>query len=404
MKVLIVNKFLYPNGGSESYIFGLAQYLTQQNHTVDFFGMTDQRNVVTNDINIGVASVEFKSLSLRKIFYPFKIIYSQEARKKIRKLIMHIKPDIIHLNNFNFQITPSILYEIKKHNIPVVMTLHDYQLVCPNHMMYLEHDMKVCEACKGYKYYSCVKHRCIHNSLIKSVFASFEGWLYHKLRTYEQLIDAFISPTIFLKNKFVEFGENPDRIHVLHNFISLEASLDSSIAKGNYVLYFGRLSAQKGIKTLLEAAKRSPEVSFKIAGDGDLKESITGSNIEYLGFKSGPELKKLISEALFTLYPSEWFENCPMSILESQMYGTPVIGANIGGIPELVEDNVDGLLFEPGNVEELIEKIKLLYNNRSLLASFSKKCLEKIEKFSIKIYYDELMKIYQTALKMHMAN
>lgn len=399
MRILFINKFLYPKGGSETYCFNLADYLKSRGHSVEFFGMEHESNIAGNSLNLYVKNREFKKMSIEKIFYPFSIIYSKEAKKKIRKVIEHFKPDIIHLNNFNFQLTPSILYEIKKQKIPVIMTLHDYQLICPNHMLFIEQKNKICEACKGRKYVSCIKNKCIHNSLIKSVLAAVEGFLYYKLRTYDKTINCYISPSSFLKSKFVEFGENNDRIFVLNNFIVHDSFSDGDVQKGNYVLYFGRITKQKGITTLIEACRMLPEIQFVFAGSGDLENEVLSlNNIRYVGFKTGTELKKLISEALFSVYPSEWYENCPLSVLESQMYKTPVIGADIGGIPELIQDNVDGLLFKPGDAVDLAEKIKYLYENRNLLSDFSVRCAEKAEKYSIEYYYKKLLEIYNSAI------
>lgn len=400
MKILMVNKFLYSKGGSESYVLGLSEYLINHGHCVQFFGMEDEKNIVGNNIDSYVSNFDFKNITIQKLFYPLKIIYSIEAKKKLGKLIEYFNPDIIHLNNFNFQITPSILYEIKKKNIPVVMTLHDFQIVCPNHMLYLENKNKVCEACKGKKYRNCVSNRCLHNSITKSIIATIESYLYHRLHVYEKYIDYYISPSEFLKNKFIEFGVNGDNIYILHNFIP-NGELMNTIKK-NYVLYFGRLSIQKGIKTLIETCKKLNDIQFIIAGDGKFKDEIQGiKNINYVGFKNGDDLRILISEALFSILPSECYDNCPMSVLESQMLGTPVIGANIGGIPELIQDKKDGLLFEPGNIEDLTNKIKFLYSNRNILQQFSNKCIKKINKFSIDNYYKKLINIYNLALNYH---
>lgn len=401
MNILFVNKFLYPNGGSETYCFELANELKHRGHKIQFFGMEHPNNVVGNDLNLNVSNVEFKKLSLKSILYPFKIIYSFEAKLKIKKLINHFHPDIIHLNNYNFQITPSILYEIKKHKIPIVMTLHDFQIVCPNHMLYIEHIGKVCEECKERKYTKCNKNKCIHNSRVKSFFAAIEGGLYYKLKTYSKSIETYISPSNFLKNKVCEFGEDSNKIIVLHNFIDAEINSEK-VEKENYVLYFGRLSIQKGIRTLIKACEELPDIKFVVAGNGDLKHELDGiHNINYVGFKSGNDLKELISKALFSVYPSEWYENCPLSVLESQMYGTPVIGAEIGGIPELIDNNIDGLLFEPGNVNSLVEKIQQLYLDREKLKEFSDKCIKKIQNYSINNYYDRLMEIYKNAIEKH---
>ncbi|WP_308638448.1 glycosyltransferase family 4 protein [Paenibacillus silvisoli] len=398
MKILQVNKFLHWFGGSETYCFKLSDHLMKQGHEVQFFGMDHARNVKGNSLGLSVSNVEFKKMSLKKINYPFRIIYSFEAKNKIRQVIEAFKPDIIHLNNINFQLTPSILYEIKKHNIPVVMTLHDFQLVCPNHMLYLEHEARICEDCKGRKYFSCVTNNCLHDSKIKSMLAAFEGFLHHKLKSYDDAIDMFIAPSRFLKQKFVEFGESASRIKVISNFIDQPAPTEAAV-KGDYILYFGRLSVQKGIRTLLEAMKRLPHLKLVVAGEGDLEKEIAEvPNVEYVGFRTGEELNDLIKRALFTIYPSEWYENCPMSVLESQMYGTPVIGANIGGIPELVEHRIDGLLFTPGDVHQLADSIRYLYENRDVLEEYSRRCVVKVQKFSIDRYYAELMTVYESLL------
>lgn len=402
LNVLLINKFLYPKGGSETYFFKLGEYLESQGHKVDYFGMHHEENIVFSSLNKYVSSVDFRGASLAKLLYPFKIIYSIEAKTKIREIIMETKPDIIHLNNFNFQITPSILYEIKKFNIPVVMTLHDFQLICPNHMLYLETRKEICEKCRDGNYLNCIKNKCIHNSIIKSFFAALEGFLYYKLKTYTKNIDFFVAPSIFIRDKVIEFGLAKEKIVTLHNFVT-EAEGSAKGGKSDYVLYFGRLSIQKGIGTLIEACNRLPYIKFIFAGGGELEGELSKvRNIQYVGFKKGEELEKLINGSLFSVCPSEWYENCPMSVLESQMNGTPVIGAAVGGIPELINDGYDGLLYKAGNVNDLVEKIEYLYNNRDILESFSLQCKKKVtEEFSISNYYLELMKIYKRAIYKH---
>ncbi len=402
LKVLFVNKFLFIKGGAETYVFNLANYLREQGHTAEFFGMDHCQNMVSSNLNLNVRNMDFHGTLLKKLLYPFKIIYSIEARRKIKRIIRNIKPDIIHLNNYNFQITPSILYEIKKHNIPVIMTLHDFQLICPNHMLYIEHKKEVCEECKGRKYSSCIKHKCIHNSRLKSIMGTLEAKLYYKLGTYEKNIDSYIAPSYFMKNKVVEFGEQENKITVIHNFISGE-EYTGRRRKEKYVLYFGRLAVQKGIHTLIEVCRRLPHICFVIAGSGEMAGQLKGiDNIKYVGYKNREELKPLIEGAVFSVCPSVCYENCSMSIIESQMYGTPVIGANIGGIPELIEDGKDGLLFNPGDAGDLSEKIRFLYENETLLETFSANCAEKIRcNFSIERYYEELMKVYSVAIEKH---
>lgn len=400
MRILVVNKFLFNNGGSETYIFKLFTRMKELGHEVEFFGMEDSGNIAGNSLGLGIKKLDFKGNVLKKGSYPFKLIYSVEAKRKIDKVIRRFGPDIVHLNNYNYHITPSILYAIRKYNIPIVQTLHDPQLVCPNHRLFNNAGNRICEKCKGGRFYNCILQRCIDNSFAKSILGAAESFIYRKLKSYD-LIECFISPSRFMKDKILEMnaGIPKEKFLVLRNFVDEKADRTACVKKP-YVLYFGRISAEKGISTLAEACSKLPHIKFKIAGTGQLEYKLSGiGNIEYLGFQQGDELKKYISEALFSVCPSEWYENCPLSVLESQMYGTPVIGARIGGIPELIEDGADGLLFTPGNAEELAEKINYLYCNEELLKSFSIKCTNKVDDFSIDKYIDALMGAYSRSVQ-----
>ena len=392
MKILMVNKFLYHRGGAETYAFELAEFLQRQGHEVQFFGMEDPRNVVGNQLNLNVSQVEFRGSSIKQAAYPLRIVYSREAREKIRKVLMHFKPDYVHLNNINFQLTPSILYEIHAQGIPMIQTLHDFQLVCPNHMMYREHDTMICEECRGRRYGACVRHRCIHNSRVKSFMGALEGWLYYRMKTY-QMIDAFIAPSQFLADKMVDFGEDAGRIHTIHNFIKRDYD-QMHFQKQDYFLYFGRLSIQKGIPTLMRVIRSLPEVPFVIAGSGELEDEVKQAelpNLKFAGFQTGEALVKLIGEARATLLPTEWYENCPMSVLESLMVGTPVIGSRIGGIPELVDHDVDGLLFPAADEQALRHQVQTLWLQTEKAAAMAVKARQKVEAFSIDGYVEQLM-------------
>lgn len=397
MKILIVNKFLYSNGGSETYILKLGEYLNSIGHEVQYFGMEDDRNIVGNKVESYVSNCDFHTTSFKKIIYPFKIVYSLEARKKIRKVLDDFKPDIVHLNNFNFQITPSVVYEIKKDNTPIIMTVHDPQIVCPNHRLYIESRKEVCERCLKGDYFECIKNKCFDNSKIKSIIGAIESYLYHSLKTYSK-VDTFLCPSKFMGEMLVKGGVNKDKIRVLCNFSELYDTVDT-IEKENYVLYFGRISHEKGINTLLNVCSSLNDIKFVFAGSGPMENELKSvGNIEYIGFKKGRELNDLISKALFTIYPSEWYENCPLSVIESQALGTPVIGANIGGIPELIKDKNTGLLFESGNSKDLREKILELYNNRDELQLMSRHCLNE-KNDTIDIYCIKLLKLYEAQIQ-----
>ncbi len=397
MKILMVNKFLYLNGGSETYVLKIGEYLTSIGHEVQYFGMKDDRNIVGNNVESYTSNFDFHTGKLKKIIYPFKIIYSAEARKKIRKILKDFKPDIVHLNNFNFQITPSIIYEIKKDKIPVIMTVHDPQMVCPNHRLYIESAKKICELCIKGHYYECIKNKCFHNSKVESIVGAIESYVYHSLKTYDK-IDIFLSPSRFMKEILIKGGVDVNKISILPNFSAFSKG-DNMIKKENYVLYFGRISYEKGIRTLLNACLNLKNIKFLFVGSGPMEEELKAiENVKYIGFKGGKELHILISQALFTIYPSEWYENCPLAVIESQVLGTPVIGANIGGIPELIEDRKTGLLFESGNVQDLKLKILELYNSPEKLEQMSEECLKK-KKNTVDTYCSKLIELYEKQIQ-----
>lgn len=402
MKILFANKFLYSNGGSETYIFELGKQLEKMGHEVQYFGMEHDRRIVGNRMNSYTSNMDFHTAKLQKLLYPLQIIYSVEARKKIRVVLDDFKPDVVHLNNINFQLTPSIIYEIKKyekdHNtkVKLVATAHDYQWVCPNHMMNIPSTGKNCRLCLKGNYSNCAKNRCIHNSRIKSILGAVESYYYHIRKTYG-LVDAVICPSEFMKEQLAHDPVLAPKLCVLRNFIPGEMvrEEENTGADKNYVLYFGRYAEEKGIETLLEVCRQLPEIPFVFAGSGPLEEKVNlVKNVKNAGFQSPEKLKEYIGNAKFSVYPSEWYENCPFSIMESQMYKTPVIGAAIGGIPELIRQGENGELFESGNVAELKEKIQMLWNNPDKLQRYRQKCVET-PYASVEEYSEKLMKIYR---------
>lgn len=399
MKVLLINKFLYPNGGSETYIFKIGSFLESQGHEVQYFGMEHDGRVVGNNVNAYTSNMDFHGGSkLSKLTYPLKTIYSREARKKLRLVLDDFKPDVCHLNNFNFQLTPSIILEIvkwrkkNKRECKIVYTAHDYQLVCPNHMCYNPNCNEVCEKCLGGHFMNCFKGKCIHGSTAKSLIGSMEGIFWKNKRVYKY-IDRIICCSHFMKSKLDTNSMLAAKTVVMHNFVDAVECRDTE--KKDYVLYFGRYSKEKGIETLVNVAKELPDIKFVFAGSGPLEALLENvPNIQNVGFQKGDALEKLIREALFTVYPSEWYENCPFSVMESQMYGTPVLGANIGGIPELIQTGKTGELFESADATELKNKIQTLWSDRALLKEYSSQCagisFDKIEDYTCK-----MIEIYQ---------
>ena len=396
MKILIVNKFLYPKGGAETYTLKIGEELKKRGNEVQYFGMYDKKNTVGNKLNLYTRNMNFHSKRISRVLYPFKIIYSFEAKRKMKRIIKDLEPDIIHLNNINFQLTPSIIDIAYKMKIPIVQTVHDYQMICPNHFLYNWKEKCICEKCiKGSKW-NCAKYNCIHNSKLKSIIGSLEGILYSKiLKTYSK-VSLYICPSKFLEEKLLESDIYKGKTATLCNFIELNKNYKVS-QKDDYILYFGRLSEEKGLLELLETMQKLPNIKLKIAGTGPLENIIkTEGNIEYVGFKTGEELKDLISKAKFAIYPSVWYENCPLSILEAESYGTPVITGNYGGMKELVENGKTGILVNEINSNTLKNIMEKLYNNNKKIEEMSQNCITKRNKMlTMEQYVEELMKLYE---------
>lgn len=394
MKILMVNKFLYPNGGSETYMFKLGEYLSAAGHTVEYFGMEHNDRCVGNSAQCYTENMDFHNASaLQKIKLSLKTIYSKEAMDKIDRVIERFQPDIVHLQNINFQLTPSIIYAIKKHGIPIIQTVHDVQIACPNHKMYIDNAETACQKCLNGKYLNCVKNKCLHNSTLKSVIAAFESYYYHFKNTYN-LVDCYICPSQFMADTITSAGVKKDKICVLHNFCEKHNDLPEKNIEKKYALYFGRLTNEKGIPTLIEACRELENIQFVFAGTGPLLDLCSDvKNIDTVGFKSGEELNSLIRNALFSITPSECYENCSMAIIESLSLGTPVIGSNIGGTPELVIPDETGLIFETGNKNYLKNAILKLYNNPDKLKTMSEKCVE-LSNNTIEIYAQKLLTLY----------
>lgn len=406
MKILMVNKFLYPNGGSETYIFQLGEELQKRGHEVQYFGMEHAGRVVGNHAQRYTADMDFHTGKVQKLLYPFKIIYSFEAKRKLGEVLKDMHPDVVHLNNINFQLTPSVIYAVRSYEkktgrrVKLVYTAHDYQWVCPNHMMRIPATGKICFACRDGHFGACSKNRCIHNSRMKSLLGTMEAKFYGWRKTYG-MIDTIICPSEFMKR---QLDTNPllaEKTVMLRNFVErAEADTNQGISEAekkgsDYVLYFGRFSEEKGIETLLAACRALPEIPFVFAGSGPLETQVSQvKNVENKGFVTGRSLQQLIAGARFSVYPSEWYENCPFSVMESQIHGTPVLVSDLGGAPELVQAGRTGELFRGGDVEELTAHIKELWERPELCREYRENCRD-INFDTVEEYCDKIVrKVY----------
>lgn len=399
MKILMINKFLHPNGGSETYIFGLGKQLQAMGHTVEYFGMEHPQRVVGNRVEAYTSNMDFHGGSkLEKLLYPIKTVYSSQARKKLRKVLDDLQPDVCHLNNFNYQLTPSVILEIRKwskqthHPCKILYTAHDYQLVCPNHMCRNPQSNENCEKCLQGKFLACTKGKCIHGSMAKSLVGTAEASFWKTMGVYRH-IDTVICCSHFMKSKLDHNPVFAEKTVVMHNFI--EPAEVSATQKKDYVLYFGRFSQEKGVQTLLQVCRQLPDIPFVFAGTGPLEPELANiPNVSNMGFQTGQALQTLIAQARLTVYPSEWYENCPFSVMESQCYGTPVLGARIGGIPELIREGQTGELFESGNAQQLAEKLQSLWQDREKLTRYSRAC-KQVSFDTAETYCQKLLQLYQ---------
>ena len=373
---------------------------------VILFSMQHPKNLENPYSKYFVSNVDYNGSNslLNKARMASNIFYSFEAKKKMELLLNEEKPDIAHIHNIYHQISPSILPVLKKKNIPVVMTLHDFKLLCPNYT-FLRKD-KPCESCQGKYFYKAAIHRCVKNSYWKSLICSLEMYFHRFLKIYQDFVDLFIVLSEFSKEKMIQYGIPEKKLSLLPNYIDLPSN-GKDKTSGEYILFLGRLSEKNGVLTLIQAMEEVKEVPLVVGGEGELlpilKEYVREKkldNVTFAGFLSGTKLEQALENSLFTVFPVICYHNCPMSVLESFAFGKPVIGSNFGSIPELIEDGKNGLLFEPANVEDLREKIRYLYHHPLLAQKMGISAREKVEeKYSEEEYYKKLLGLYNGLIR-----
>lgn len=401
MKVLLVNKFHWNKGGSEKYYFELGELLKQHDHEVAYFSMENEKNIKTGDKEYFVPKFDLNNSSKLKAL---DVIYSKKNEKMMEKALDEFKPDVVHLNNFQRQLSASIIKPIKKRNIPIVFTAHDVQAICPAITM-MDNDKNPCELCMKGKYINCIKKSCNKGSKLKSALGAIEGYYYRNHKIYTDKIDYIITPSEFYRTKFIEDGINPNKIQAIHNSIEMN-DYNVETQDDGYALYFGRLSKEKGILNLINAFAKCDKGNLYIAGEGPEKENIEKiikenkleDRVKLLGFLNKEQMTDVTRKCKFVVVPSIWYENCPYSVLETLAIGKPIIGSNMGGIPELVIDNENGFIYN--TVEELTEKMNTLFENEELVKQFSKKSKELAKQnYNREIYYNKLKQIYDKVIK-----
>ena len=396
MKILIANKFFFRNGGSEVVMFQERDFLLRSGHQVVDFSMQDERNLPSDDARHFVGRQHYRGETgkLGKLGSALSLIHSPEAVRKIGALIAETRPDLVHCHNIYHQLTPSIIGAAKRLGVPVVLTLHDYKPVCPTYNR-LRHG-EPCSACLDGDFAQVLRHRCADGSLGKSALLYAEARVQRWMGNYEK-VDAFIAPSRFMREA-IGHRIPESRVRLLYNGVDTGA-IEASGADEGYALYLGRLSAEKGVETLLRAhAASSAAWPLVVAGTGPLEVRLRQQydRARFIGHVTGAELQSAITRAAVVVVPSEWYENCPMSVLEAMAYGKPVVGSRMGGIPELVEDGVTGQLFESGNAGELGAQLDRLMGDAGLRRRMGDAGRARVEReFSLARHNEGLMDIYR---------
>lgn len=404
MKVVLIDVYNYNKGGAETVCFNTGRLLEEHGHKVIYFTLKWNDNNPSQYYEYFPESKETRKGLFKHVRNLINYFYHFEAAKKIEQLIINEKPDIAHIHLLWGQITPSILPVLKRYNIPVLFTVHDYRIVCPAYT-FRNGKGHICEKCEGKHFYKCFTNTCTKGSKLLSVIMAAEQYFRNTFFNPAKYIDGFIYVSSFAKDiqeKYMPVLKNKLNI-TLYNFSTSIISDKEYVQNNKYFLFFGRLSYEKGIKTLIETFKNLSDIKLKIVGTGPLEAELKQityenrlENIEFLGYKKGVELADLVRNAYFVIVPSEWYENNPMTIIEAYSVGTPVIGSCIGGIPEIIIDGKTGFQFISGNKQDLKKCIiKANELSHEQYCNISKQTIEFAKNnMSSESYYTRLIQFY----------
>lgn len=395
-KVLIVNKFYYPRGGDCVCAMNLESLLKEQGYDVAVYAMKYSDNIPTEYDKYFAKEIVFGGGVSNKVRAALRLLGLGDIKGSFSKILKDFQPDIVHLHNIHSYISPVVAKIAKEFGCRVVWTLHDYKLVCPSYTCL--RGERTCELCFDDKS-NVLKHKCMKGSLSASVLAYLEAKRWNK-DWLERYVDAFVCPSQFMAQKMAQAGFDKRKLHVICNFIDpTKMSIFKSMPtteRQDYYIFVGRLSPEKGVKTLLKVASKLP-YTLKVAGDGPLlkylrTEYASCANVEFLGRRNAEEVSHLLAHAKISVVPSEWYENNPLSVIESLCAGTPVIGANIGGIPELISDEC-GYIYDAGSVKMLENMVNKAFQEQWDNESIKSKSLLR---FSPNIYYSSIQSMYKT--------
>ncbi|MEQ3106179.1 glycosyltransferase family 4 protein [Bacteroides salyersiae] len=374
MRFLLVHNNYGKYSGEEAVVDKMAAMFQSHNHTVCFYRLTTEgaRDTISDKIKGFTAG-----------------IYSHSGVKGIKKILRKDKPDIINVHNLYPFISPAALFECKKAGIPVVMTVHNFRLICPTGLFM--RNGKPCEQCLDRKNeWSCIKYNCEH-SIFKSIGYTLRNVYARWTKAYLKNVDMFACITEFQKKKLIEAGYDKNKITVIPN--SIDAPCSYTLTTGGYIAYIGRLSYEKGYDLLVEVARKHPEIKFCFAGaQREQKNTDIPSNVEFAGYLQKDKLLEFIQKARFIVIPSRCYEGFPMAILEAACHGKPAIAPNHGGFTEIIGqgENAIGKLFEPGNTDDLDKQIAELWNNQTLTEELGEKAFRKLkEHYDSEVVYKQ---------------
>lgn len=407
IKVLIVNTRHRYGGGDSTYAFNLAELLRAHGHGVAFFAMRDPQNIPDPNEDLFVSHIDFRELNRNKgllagLRVLKRAVYSSEARIKFRQLVERFRPDIIHLHNIHAHITPSVIFEASAQRLPIVWTLHDYKLVCPNSHYLIDTTGEICEACGSNLFYHAALKRCKKGSLLASAMAAVEAYAQHFLRIKSR-VDLFLCPSLFLRDKVISTGMAEDRVVHLPYFLP-DAHFDVTPTDESYILFMSKLEPLKGIWPLLAACRQTPDIQLLLAGN--LDETLSGKilgfmpkNVRYIGLKKGKQLREVLQGARAVVLPSIWYENQPFSILEAAAAGKPIIASDLGGMKELVRHGETGFLVPPGDISGLSSAMLWMMKNPLKATEMGQSARAyAFQNHSAQVNYERLVEAYRAAM------
>jgi glycosyltransferase involved in cell wall biosynthesis len=401
MRILFCNKYNYPFSGTEVYLFEAMELMRSKGHEVALFSMTDSRGSPTAYDRYFVPHIDFKEQGgwFHKAALAARAIYSREARRRIRAMIADFRPDVAHVRNIYHHLSPSILWELKRQKVPVVYHLNDFKVLCASYNLVLRGE--ACEACKGGKFWHALKEKCYPGWGARVTLVA-EAYFHKWVGTYRKCVDCFLAPSKFVRDKFVEQGWDPKKFEVLPHFQPVKAVRERRVENAP-LLYFGRLSPEKGVDDLLHAMQRLPSLRLMVAGDGPerhrLEQLAAGlglANVEFAGQIRGAELERAIAGSRFTVLPSHAYETLGKTILESYAEGRAVVATDLGSRRELVQAGKTGILYKTGNVEELVSAIQFLSSQPELADKMGQEGREQVrQKYTPEAHYQSLIGLYE---------